>query len=179
MRVFLFITWYKAGPGWTHALEGPHFNFKTKGKTAKPHFINFTFYFCEWRLWIVLKIIKKMKSNFGGFQAAFLNFMPKRVAEIIAEAPPTRMWSKVHLFKFEEAEGDPWRKVLLCKFIKTYPARSDTGRWKTLGLAGNALERVQRVHTPADLWDITFCTRWFWGPELSFIEQAAPANPNS
>ena len=24
---------------------------------------------------------------------------------------------------------------------------------------GNALERVQRVHKPADLWDITFCTR--------------------
>ena len=29
--------------------------------------------------------------------------------------------------------------------------------------AGNALARVQRVHKPADLWDITFCTRWFWG----------------
>ena len=25
--------------------------------------------------------------------------------------------------------------------------------------AGNALARVQRVHAPADLWDITFCTR--------------------
>ena len=25
--------------------------------------------------------------------------------------------------------------------------------------AGNALARVQRVHEPADLWDITFCTR--------------------
>ena len=24
---------------------------------------------------------------------------------------------------------------------------------------GNALERVHRVHKPADLWDITFCTR--------------------
>ena len=24
---------------------------------------------------------------------------------------------------------------------------------------GNALARVQRVHAPADLWDITFCTR--------------------
>ena len=24
---------------------------------------------------------------------------------------------------------------------------------------GNAVERVQRVHEPADLWDITFCTR--------------------
>ena len=29
-------------------------------------------------------------------------------------------------------------------------------------LLGNALERVQRVHEPADLWDITFCTRRFW-----------------
>ena len=26
-------------------------------------------------------------------------------------------------------------------------------------VAGNALARVQRVHEPADLWDITFCTR--------------------
>ena len=25
--------------------------------------------------------------------------------------------------------------------------------------AGNALARVQRVQAPADLWDITFCTR--------------------
>ena len=43
---------------------------------------------------------------------------------------------------------------------------------------GNALARVQRVHEPADLWDIIFaptdfeasstmCTRWFWDPELS------------
>ena len=23
-RVFIFITWYKAEPAWTHALEGPH-----------------------------------------------------------------------------------------------------------------------------------------------------------
>ena len=30
-----------------------------------------------------------MKSSFGGFQAAFLNFMPKRDAEVITEAPPT------------------------------------------------------------------------------------------
>ena len=26
--------------------------------------------------------------------------------------------------------------------------------------SGNALARV---HEPADHWDITFCTRWFWG----------------
>ena len=26
---------------------------------------------------------------------------------------------------------------------------------------GNALARVQRVHEPADLWDITLCTRRF------------------
>ena len=25
----------------------------------------------------------------------------------------------------------------------------------------------------------TMCTRWFWGPELSFIEQTAPADPKS
>ena len=28
-------------------------------------------------------------------------------------------------------------------------------------LTGNALAQVQRVHEPADLWDITFCTRRF------------------
>ena len=28
-------------------------------------------------------------------------------------------------------------------------------------VSGNALARVQRVHEPADLWDITFCTRLF------------------
>ena len=28
-------------------------------------------------------------------------------------------------------------------------------------MSGNALAQVQRVHKPADLWDITFCTRWF------------------
>jgi hypothetical protein len=27
--------------------------------------------------------------------------------------------------------------------------------------SGNALARVQQVHAPADLWDITFCTRRF------------------
>ena len=35
---------------------------------------------------------------------------------------------------------------------------------------GNALAQEQRAHKPADLWDITFYTRWFWGPELSFID---------
>jgi hypothetical protein len=31
--------------------------------------------------------------------------------------------------------------------------------WKMDILAGNALERVQREHKPADVWDITFRTR--------------------
>ena len=44
---------------------------------------------------------------------------------------------------------------------------------------GNALARVQGVHEPADIWDITFCTHWFWGSELAFIEQTAPTDPNS
>ena len=55
---------------------------------------------------------------------------------------------------------------------------------------GNALGRVQRVHKPADLLDITFCTHWFWGfstmcthwfwgSEFSFIQQTAPTDPNS
>ena len=26
VRVFIYITWYKTGPAWTHALESPHWN---------------------------------------------------------------------------------------------------------------------------------------------------------
>ena len=37
--------------------------------------------------------------------------------------------------------------------------------------SGNALAWVQRVHEPVDLWDITFCSRIFWGPELSSIKK--------
>ena len=34
--------------------------------------------------------------------------------------------------------------------------------------------------TPADFEAFsTMCTLWFWGPELAFIEQNAPADPNS
>jgi hypothetical protein len=37
-------------------------------------------------------------------------------------------------------------------------------------MTGNALEWVQRVHEPADVWDITFCTRRFLlGWPLSFF----------
>ena len=43
----------------------------------------------------------------------------------------------------------------------------------------NALARVQWVHEPVDLLDNTFCTRRFWCPELSFIQQTAPADPNA
>ena len=32
---------------------------------------------------------------------------------------------------------------------------------KWIKLPGNALARVQRVHEPVDLWDITFCTQRF------------------
>ena len=42
---------------------------------------------------------------------------------------------------------------------------------------GNALAQVQRVHEPVDLWDITFCTRRFWGPELFSIEKNACPGP--
>ena len=34
---------------------------------------------------------------------------------------------------------------------------------RTSWVTGNALALVKRVHEPAYLWDITFCTRWFWG----------------
>ena len=36
---------------------------------------------------------------------------------------------------------------------------------------GNALERVQRVHAPADLWDITFCTRRILTEILKYLKK--------
>ena len=54
--------------------------------------------------------------------------------------------------------------------------------------AGNALEWVQRVHEPADLWDITFCTRYLGLKVLcapavlrprALQDAPAPADPNS
>ena len=44
------------------------------------------------------------------------------------------------------------------KFIEVFLNRKHMELWMALH-AGNALARVQRVHKPADLWDITFCTR--------------------
>ena len=37
-------------------------------------------------------------------------------------------------------------------------ARTYVPPWKSVCMSGNALEEVQRVHEPTDLWDITFCT---------------------
>ena len=52
--------------------------------------------------------------------------------------------------------------TLKCRI--TQPRFQRAWIWEHASLtAGNALERVQRVHEPADLWDITFWTRWFWG----------------
>jgi hypothetical protein len=45
------------------------------------------------------------------------------------------------------------------KYLKTVQVNFVVNTVCTAVLAGNALARVQRVHEPADLWDITFCTR--------------------
>ena len=66
---------------------------------------------------------------------------------------------------------DIWAKVK-CFLILSY-------LYLPLLYPGNALPRVQRVHKSVDLLDITFCTRRFWSPELSFIEQNAPSDQNS
>ena len=44
-------------------------------------------------------------------------------------------------------------------------------------MAGNGLARVQRVHEPADLWDITFCTRPRHLLILRLLVLCAPAAP--
>ena len=55
--------------------------------------------------------------------------------------------------------------------------------WRKSFTYTDALARVQRVHEPIDLWDITFLHFWnflyYMHAELSSIEQAAPADPNS
>ena len=38
---------------------------------------------------------------------------------------------------------------------------------------GNALARVQWEHKPVDLWDITFCTRKFWGSKYYWHPQSS------
>ena len=49
------------------------------------------------------------------------------------------------------------------KKVKLWPTWSKIHKEHLLRhTSGNALERVQRVHEPADVWDITFCTRRFW-----------------
>ena len=35
VRVFIYITWYKGEPAWTHALEGPHYVSLIKESTVK------------------------------------------------------------------------------------------------------------------------------------------------
>ena len=45
--------------------------------------------------------------------------------------------------------------------IKIYLCNDSGNKKNRRALAGNALARVQRVHEPTDLWDITLCTRCF------------------
>ena len=47
----------------------------------------------------------------------------------------------------------------LCMKLYVNDEKINIGCWAHH--AGNALARVKRVHAPTDLWDITFCTRWF------------------
>ena len=45
-------------------------------------------------------------------------------------------------------------KYFSCHWAKIQKLLTSSREW---------LAQVQRVHKPADLWDITLCTRWFWG----------------
>ena len=81
------------------------------------------------------------------------------------------MWEKKVVFNNKFVSKQNFKKIYL--FISTFEFRQ-----KKVGLiestsiclkacfssnlAGNALERVQWVHEPTDLWDLTFCTRRFW-----------------
>ena len=88
-------------------------------------------------------------------------------------------WTNIHKLRWQ-VFGFVWPPTPLCwqfrpyeswHFWTTYPPLLQTVVCERPLLAyihpGNALARVQRVHEPVDLWDITFCTRIFWGPELS------------
>ena len=47
-------------------------------------------------------------------------------------------------------------------FTQTMQEKGDA-KFEIFTPSGNAFVRVQPVHAPADFWDITFCTRCFWG----------------
>ena len=50
----------------------------------------------------------------------------------------------------------------ICKFLSCLALPSKRALLIIMSsLSANSLARVQRVHKPADLWDITFCTCWF------------------
>ena len=48
-----------------------------------------------------------------------------------------------------------------------------------IGMAGNALERVQRVHEPADLQDITFWTRRILSEPAEFLTDLVAIQPSN
>jgi hypothetical protein len=48
--------------------------------------------------------------------------------------------------------------ITLVQFLLRYLPTPKSDVLYERSLTGNALEQVQRVHEPAVLWDITFCT---------------------
>ena len=98
-----------------------YFNFKTKAETSFLRFISdfLIFDFCEWRLWTELKIIKKMKPNFGVFQVAFLN-LGQKSCRIYGGSNADDWSTKLQKKEWSTPSSLKKPKVLLRKFIKTF-----------------------------------------------------------
>ena len=121
-------------------------------------------------------LISDFTEFFTGFTKVFLpfNFIIYFLKNCcFADSFDFRNWEARWELKLLEVFITQW-------FIRHHETFDDFGPLTLYTyILGNALAEVQRVHKPADLWDITFCTRWFWGSEFFFIEQTAPADPNS
>ena len=90
-----------------------------------------------------------------------------------------------YLIWLSNINGYFWRILLFWKWSRTkrpkYPSP-----WNVLfstGAGGAQTRRSFENHLLHPLILrfslLNMCIRWFWGPELSFIEQTAPADPNS
>ena len=83
------------------------------------------------------------------------------MAAALMNKPKSEMTPE-ELDKREEEEFNTGPLSVLTQSVKNNTqvrASKNLNTLKKYILAGNALERVQRVHESADLWDITFCTR--------------------
>ena len=93
-RVFIYITWYRAGPAWTHALEGPHFCLKVFGKKGRV---------------IELRFRVKQIASINIFWVYSMKYMPRN-----SLTEGQQFWNILPLFIFWRhltLKNDGWIKI--------------------------------------------------------------------